>query len=126
MVFGTITDGFEAEMRRAIARNPNLKRVEIESLGGLTLEARRTAQLLNKHHISIRVAGTITSPADMSAMRITPSSMTLDSVPMTLLSSASASAAISSSVESGPGWMNSASFCRNERLSSFSGKGRSG
>ena len=38
MVFGRITDGFEFEMRKAIAKYPKLKRVEIESLGGLTLE----------------------------------------------------------------------------------------
>ena len=47
MAFGRITDGFEAEMRKAIARSPNLKRVYIESTGGKTLEAKRTAQLLN-------------------------------------------------------------------------------
>ena len=57
MVFGRLTDGFEAEMQLAIARNPKLKRVEIDSLGGLQLEARRTAKLLNEHNISIRVAG---------------------------------------------------------------------
>ena len=57
MAFGRITDGFEAEMRKAIARSPNLKRVYIESTGGKTLEAKRTAQLLNTHGITIRVAG---------------------------------------------------------------------
>ena len=57
MVFGRITDGFEAEMQRAIAANPNLKRVYIESPGGKNLEARRTAQLLNRQQISIRVGG---------------------------------------------------------------------
>jgi hypothetical protein len=53
--------------------------------------------------MSIRVAGTMTSPAVMSAMRITPSSMMRDSAPMMLLSSASASVSMSSAVESGPG-----------------------
>lgn len=57
MVFGRIYDGFEAAMRQAIARNPQLKRVYIESPGGLTLEARRTARLLNEHGMSIRVGG---------------------------------------------------------------------
>ena len=57
MAFGRITDGFEAEMRKAIAGSPNLKRVYIESTGGKTLEAKRTAQLLNTHGITIRVAG---------------------------------------------------------------------
>ncbi len=57
MVFGRITDGFESEMRKAIAKYPKLKRIEIESLGGLTLEANRTAKLLNKHDITIRVSG---------------------------------------------------------------------
>ena len=61
LVFGRITDGFETEMRLQIAHNPALKFVEIDSGGGLTLEARRTAQLLNEHHISIRVAGTCAS-----------------------------------------------------------------
>ena len=61
MVFGRITDGFEAEMQLAIARNPKLKRVEIDSRGGLNLEARRTAKLLNEHNISIRVVGTCAS-----------------------------------------------------------------
>ena len=56
-------------------------------------------------------------------MRITPSSMTRDSAPMMSLSSASASVSISSAVESGPGWMNSATFCRKVRLSSFSMEG---
>ena len=51
----------------------------------------------------MRGAATITSPADMSAMRITPSSMTRDSALMMSLSSASASVSISSSLESGPG-----------------------
>ncbi len=59
---------------------------------------------------SMRGAATITSPAVMSAMRSTPSSITRDSAPITSLSSASASVSISSSRESGPGWMNSASF----------------
>ncbi|MBZ4187185.1 hypothetical protein K7B09_12725 [Thermomonas sp. RSS23] len=57
MVFGRITDGFEAEMRRAIARSPNLKRVYIESPGGKSLVAKRTSQLLNAHGIAIRVGG---------------------------------------------------------------------
>ena len=57
MVFGRITDGFEAEMRKAIATNPHLKRVYIESPGGRTLEAKRTAQLFNRQRISIRVGG---------------------------------------------------------------------
>ena len=52
---------------------------------------------------SMRVAATITSPAVMSAMRITPSSMARDWAPMILLSSASAKVSISSSAESGPG-----------------------
>ena len=57
MVFGRITDGFEAEMRKAIADSPNLKRVYIESLGGKSLEAMRTSKLLNAHGIAIRVGG---------------------------------------------------------------------
>ena len=57
MVFGQLTDGFEAEMRKAIAKNPALKRVYIESPGGKNLEAKRTAQLLNTHKIAIRVGG---------------------------------------------------------------------
>ena len=51
----------------------------------------------------MRGAATITSPAVMSAMRSTPSSITRDSAPITSLSSASASVSISSSRESGPG-----------------------
>ena len=78
---------------------------------------------------SMRVAGTITSPALISAMRITPSSMARDSAPMMLLSCASARVSISSSVESGPGWINSASLCKKLRLSSRSavaGESRAG
>src|SRR5690606_3476305 len=60
---------------------------------------------------------TITSPALMSAMRITPSSITRDSALMMSLSSASARVSMSSSLESGPGCRNCASFCRNPRLS---------
>ena len=56
------------------------------------------------------------------AMRITRSSMMRDSALMTWLSSALARMAMSSSCESGPGWMNSATFCRKLRLSSFSRK----
>src|SRR4051812_9234771 len=73
--------------------------------------------------MSIRGAATITSPAVRSAMRITPSSITRESAPMMSLSSASARVSISSSRESGPGWMNSATFCRNVRRSSFSRAG---
>ena len=52
---------------------------------------------------SIRVVGTMTSPAVMSAMRSTPSSIRRDSAPMMLFCSASTKVSISSSVESGPG-----------------------
>ena len=48
-------------------------------------------------------AATITSPAVMSAMRITPSSIMRDSGSISSLCSASASDSISSSRESGPG-----------------------
>src|SRR5690606_9406274 len=68
--------------------------------------------------MSILGAATITSPAVMSAIRITPSSITRDSALMMSLSSASASVSISSARESGPGWMNSASFWKKPRLSS--------
>ena len=61
MVFGRITEGFEAEMRKSIAKSPNLKRIYIESSGGKTLEAKRTSQLLNAHGIAIRVGGTCAS-----------------------------------------------------------------
>ena len=57
MVFGQITDGFTDELRLKISQNQELKRVYIESPGGLMLEAKRTAQLLNEHKISVRVAG---------------------------------------------------------------------
>ena len=57
MVFGRIVPGFEEELRQAIAEHPRLKRVAIESSGGLMLEAKRTAELLNEHGIAIRVAG---------------------------------------------------------------------
>jgi len=50
-----------------------------------------------------RVDVQLTSPAVMSAMRITPSSITRDSALMMSLSSASARVSISSSLESGPG-----------------------
>src|SRR6185369_16403954 len=75
---------------------------------------------------SIRGSATITSPALSSAIRITPSSITRDSAPMMSLSSASASVSINSALESGPGWMNSAIFCRKVRRSSFSAEARSG
>ena len=54
--------------------------------------------------------GTITSPAVMSAMRITPSSIIRDSGSISSFCSASASDSISSSRESGPGATNSTSF----------------
>ena len=56
---------------------------------------------------SMRGAATITSPAVMSAMRITPSSIMRDSGAISSRCSASASVAISSSRESGPGETNS-------------------
>ena len=65
---------------------------------------------------SMRGAATITSPAVSSAMLMTPSSITRDSGPMISLSSASARVSISSAFESGPGWMNSATFCRKGAL----------
>ena len=61
MVFGQIVPGFEEELRQAIARHPRLKRVSIESLGGQSLEAKRTAELLNERGITIRVAGNCAS-----------------------------------------------------------------
>ena len=51
----------------------------------------------------MRGAATITSPAVMSAMRITPSSIMRDSGSISSRCSASASVSISSSRESGPG-----------------------
>ena len=57
MVFGKISDGFEQQMRSAIDQNPKIRLVVIESPGGLSLEAKRTAKLLNEHHISIRAGG---------------------------------------------------------------------
>src|SRR5262245_60422174 len=63
---------------------------------------------------SIRGAATITSPAIMSAMRITPSSMMRDSGAMTSRCSASARVSISSARESGPGDRNSTT--RSNRL----------
>ena len=57
MVLGRITDGFEEELRRKIAEEPKIKRVYIESPGGLTLEAKGAARLLNEHSIAVRVAG---------------------------------------------------------------------
>ena len=61
MVFGRLTDGFEDELRLKISQNPKLKRVYIESPGGLTLTARQAARLLNEHGIAVRVAGTCAS-----------------------------------------------------------------
>ena len=61
MVFGRLTDGFEDELRLKISQNPKLKRVYIESPGGLTLTARKAARLLNEHGIAVRVAGTCAS-----------------------------------------------------------------
>ena len=52
---------------------------------------------------SMRGAATITSPAVMSAMRITPSNISRLCAPMTSLSCASTRVSISSSLESGPG-----------------------
>ena len=69
---------------------------------------------------TMRGAATMASPAVMLAMRSTPSSMTRLSASMTSLSSASARVPISSSVESGPGRMNSTSFWNRLRLSSRS------
>src|SRR5687768_7329303 len=66
---------------------------------------------------SMRGAATITSPALMSAMRITPSSIIRDSGAISSRSSASASVEISSSVESGPGWTNSTMRWNRLRLS---------
>lgn len=57
MALGRITIGFEDELHLKIAQNPKLKRIYIESPGGLTLEAKRAARLLNEHNISVRVAG---------------------------------------------------------------------
>ena len=57
MAIGRITNGFESELRLKIAQNPTLKRIYIESPGGLILEAGRAARLLNEHNISVRVAG---------------------------------------------------------------------
>ena len=66
---------------------------------------------------SMRGAATITSPALMSAMRSTPSSICRDSGSISSRCSASASVAISSARESGPGEMNSTSRSNRERLS---------
>ena len=57
LVLGRITDGFEDDLRLKIAQNPKLKRIYVESPGGLTLEAKRAARLLNEHDIAVRVAG---------------------------------------------------------------------
>ncbi len=80
---------------------------------------------------SMRGAATITSPAVMSAMRITPSSMARDSALMMALSSASDKDLISSSLESGPGLRNSTSrlkkprwsTCRSRRCGDLLGEG---
>ena len=61
MVIGRITSGFEDELRLKIAQNPKMKRIYIESPGGLILEAKRAARLINEHSISVRVAGTCAS-----------------------------------------------------------------
>ena len=60
---------------------------------------------------------TMTSPAVMSAIRITPSSIIRDSGSISSLCSASASDSISWSRESGPGATRSRSFFRNVRFS---------
>ena len=60
---------------------------------------------------------TMTSPAVMSAIRITPSSIIRDSGSISSLCSASASDSISWSRESGPGATRSRSFLKTERLS---------
>ena len=57
----------------------------------------------------------MTSPAVMSAMRITPSSIIRDSGAISDLLSASASDSISWSRDSGPGAMNSISFWNSVR-----------
>ena len=61
--------------------------------------------------------GTITSPAVMSAMRITPSSIIRDSGSISSFCSASASDSISWSRESGPGTTRSTSFWKRLRRS---------
>ena len=66
---------------------------------------------------SMCVLGTMTSPAVMSAMRITPSSIIRDSGSISSLCSASASDSISWSRESGPGARRSRSFLRRGRFS---------
>ncbi len=62
-------------------------------------------------------AATITSPALMSAIRITPSSIMRDSGGISSLCSAAASDSISSSRESGPGATSSTSFWKRLRRS---------
>ena len=70
----------------------------------------------------MRGAATITSPAIMSAMRITPSSIMRDSGAISSRFSASASVSISSSRESGPGDTNSTSFWNRLRRSAWGDK----
>ena len=65
---------------------------------------------------SMRGAATITSPAIMSAMRITPSSMMRDSGAISSRCSASASVSISSARVSGPGERNSTSALEQATL----------
>ena len=57
MVFGLLDEEFEAEMRKAVADNPGLKRAYVESLGGRSMVAKRIAQLFNSKNISMRVGG---------------------------------------------------------------------
>jgi hypothetical protein len=69
----------------------------------------------------MRVAGTITSPAVMSAMRSTPSSMRRDSGSISSRFSASASVRISSALLSGPGETNSIRRSNKVLLSTLAG-----
>jgi hypothetical protein len=64
-VIGTIDSTFSSRLKNLVTENPQVKIVEIESLGGLASQAYEAAEILNLRGIEVRVRGRCASACSL-------------------------------------------------------------
>lgn len=57
LVIGQIDDGFSDRLTQLLDANPQIQAIEIESSGGLAIQAYEAARELNRRHIAVQVRG---------------------------------------------------------------------
>lgn len=76
---GVVGQRFESDVRNALARNPQARRVVVSGPGGLRAQALRVAELINARQLPVRVAGRCASACALLWAAANTREMTVDS-----------------------------------------------